>query len=105
MPQPDQTPPGDGRGRPGKGDLKIPSPPSSKITPRLPRVGCICGGLPSEPCAYDVPAVDRYRARLGLPPLDRPDGWWSDRFADCRCQRGYWTGRGIFVCICRQEVA
>lgn len=23
----------------------------------------------------------------------------------CRCQRARWTGEGVFICVCREEVA
>lgn len=67
--------------------------------------GCVCGCVNGVDCITDTSPLDRYRRKLGLDPLDRPDDWWLDPYADCRCQRGYWTGRGVFVCTCRQEVA
>lgn len=101
----DASPPGGtGRGRPRQENgPTIPTPPSSKIDTSVveaadarTRTGCPCGHLEPEPCYYDTPAVDRYRARLGLPPLGvRNPG-------TCRCQR--WTFDA--GCICRwQEVA
>lgn len=76
----------------------------TSVAPVQPRrLGCVCGCTPGEPCEYDVPAVDRYRTRLGLPPVGPNPG-------TCRCQRACWVGsreqgNAKFICVCREEVA
>lgn len=105
-PRDEKPPPETGRGRPAQGDPMIPSPTkieTSVTPPRPPRIGCICGHVDGEACVFDVPAVDRYRARLGLPPVEPNPG-------TCRCQRACWVGspeqgNARFVCVCRQEAS
>lgn len=105
--QPDQKPPGNGRGRPRQENGPT-TPTTSKIetsvTPAWPRrLGCNCGHLDGEPCEYDVPAVDRYRARLGVEAVGRINP------GTCRCQRACWVGsreqgNARFICVCREGV-
>lgn len=75
----------------------------TSVTRAPGRPECLCGHLAEEPCAYDTPAVDRYRARLGIEAVGRINP------GTCRCQRACWVGsreqgNAKFICVCREGV-
>lgn len=95
LPRDQESPPGTGRARPQGDGPSIPSPPDVKIASTV------------------AETADALKLSTGCPHGCGPDGHEPDCGitappADpgtCRCQRARWTGEGVFICVCRQEVA